>query len=182
MIHLNTSINQYANKIIERKIRYDSTIVEHVCKLLKAQDQKIVLFHKIKESFTMTAEKTSLTIPKGSYTIAYYWKDRPYNAYVWRDGEGNYLGSYFNIVKNTQITGQILSFEDLIIDVLALPNGSCFVLDEDELSEPLDQFEKGTVQQALHSLMNTLDVLLPEIILETEQVYKHEELFYWLKD
>lgn len=73
------------SKIVERKIRYDSTIVEHTCLLLEKQLQSIVLFHEVQYSFTMTAHSASLTIPKGSYTIAYYWEDRPYNLYIWRD-------------------------------------------------------------------------------------------------
>lgn len=90
---------QRGDEIIERKIRYDSIVVDHICMLLKAQNQHVVLFHEIMDSFTMKAGTIKLTIPIGSYTIAYYWKDRPYNLYIWRDNEGNYLGSYFNIVK-----------------------------------------------------------------------------------
>ncbi|QNF30107.1 DUF402 domain-containing protein [Metabacillus sp. KUDC1714] len=122
-------MNKRFGKIIERKIRYDSTIIEHKCLLLKAQNQQIVLFHKIQNSFTMTAEKAKLTIPKGSYTIAHYWIHRPYNVYIWRDNKGNYLGSYFNLARNTFMTDQFVSFEDMIIDIMVLPNGDYFILD-----------------------------------------------------
>lgn len=87
------------SEIIERKIRYDSTVVDHTCLLLEKQLQSIVLFHEVQYSFTMTAHRASLTIPKGSYTIAYYWENRPYNLYIWRDKNGMYVGSYFNVVK-----------------------------------------------------------------------------------
>ncbi|MGM0921400.1 MAG: DUF402 domain-containing protein [Bacillota bacterium] len=167
-------------KIIERKIKYDSEIVEHSCMLLKAKNQNVVLFHKILESFTMTANHTKLTIPRGSYTIAYYWRDRPYNLYIWSDHKGDYLGSYFNIVKNTYITDKVVSFEDLIIDIIVLPNGDCFILDENELPEPLDQFEKGFVQQTLNALTDSVDILLSQLISETDNVYKHEDLIPWL--
>lgn len=182
MINLSTPTFQLGDKIIERKIRYDSVIVEHSCMLLKAQNQNVVLFHKILDSFTMIASQTKLTISKGSYTIAYYWGNRPYNLYIWRDNKGNYLGSYFNIVKNTYMTDNLLSFEDLIIDILILPNGDYFVLDEDELPEPLDQFENGSVQQTLNSLTDSIDILLSQIIRETEEIYKHEELLPWLNN
>ena len=87
------------SEIIERKIRYDSTTVEHTCLLLEKQLRSIVLFHEVQYSFTMNTHDSSLTIPKGSYTIAYYWEDRPYNLYIWRDKNGMYVGSYFNVVK-----------------------------------------------------------------------------------
>lgn len=171
---------QRGDKIIERKIRYDSVVVEHNCKLLEVQNKRVVLFHIIQNSFTMIASQTKLTIPKGSYTIAYYWENRPYNLYIWRDKQGKYLGSYFNIVKNTYMTDELLSFEDLIIDILVLPNGEYLILDEDELPEPLDQFENGFVLQALNSLTESIKVLLPQIISETENTYKHEKLLSWL--
>lgn len=110
-------------EIIERKIRYDGTTVDHACLLIEAQQDKIVLYHEVQYSFTMAANDTKLTIPKGSYTIAYYWANRPYNLYVWRDQDGGYLGSYFNIVKNTYITDQVVCFEDLILDIMVLPSG-----------------------------------------------------------
>ncbi len=63
-----------------------------------------------------------------------------------------YVGSYFNVVKNTQITDELVSFEDLIIDILVLPSGEYFILDEDELPESLEEFEDGYVNEALHVL------------------------------
>ncbi|MFY0781146.1 DUF402 domain-containing protein [Peribacillus simplex] len=171
---------QRGDEILERKTRYDSIVVEHNCMLLKAQNQHVVLFHEIMNSFTMKAGSIKLTIPIGSYTIAYYWKDRPYNLYIWRDNEGNYLGSYFNIVKNTYMTDRLVSFEDLIIDILVLPNGNYFILDEDELPVPLDQFENGSVKQALNSLLNSIDSLLTQTISESVKLYKHYDLLPWL--
>ncbi|MBA9028241.1 putative RNA-binding protein associated with RNAse of E/G family [Peribacillus huizhouensis] len=182
MVNLSFPTIQSGDKIIERKIRYDSVVVEYSCKLLKVQNQNVVLFHIIQESFTMIANQTTLIIPKGSYTIAYYWKDRPYNLYIWRDNKGKYLGSYFNIVKNTYLTDKLVSFEDLIIDIMVLPNGDYFILDEDELPEPLDQFENGSVLQALNSLTDSIDILLSQIISETENTYKHEEVLPWLNN
>ena len=180
MMNLDIPPFQSCDKTIERKIRYDSVVVEHSCMLLKAQKQNVVLFHNIQDPFTMIANQRKLTIPKGSYTIAYYWKDRPYNLYIWRDNKGKYLGSYFNIVKNTYITDKLVSFEDLIIDIMVFPNGDYFILDEDELPDSLDQFENGSVLQTLNSLMKSIDILLPQMISETENTYKHEELLSWL--
>lgn len=158
--------------IIERKIRYDSTVVDHNCRLLKAEGHKIMLLHKIEESFSMMMDLKEVTILKGSYTFAYYWVDKPYNLYFWRDSKGNYLGAYFNIVKNTTVTEKMVTFEDLIIDVLVLPNGDFFILDENELPEPLQQFEDGFVQHALDVLINEIDRLIQNAKVETENLFK----------
>lgn len=173
--------NQYGHNIIERKIRYDSKVVEYNCMLLEAHNEQVVLFHIIQESFTMTANQAKLTIPKGSYTLAYYWENRPYNLYIWRDNHGKYIGSYFNIVKNTWFTNKMVSFEDLIIDIMALPNGDYFILDEDELPEPLEEFENGFVQLALDLLTDSIDILLPKMISDADNTYRHQELLRWSK-
>ncbi|PEJ97531.1 DUF402 domain-containing protein [Bacillus wiedmannii] len=159
-------------EIIERKIRYDGTTIDHACLLIEAQQDKIILYHEVQYSFTMAANNKKLTIPKGSYTVAYYWGNRPYNLYVWRDQDGGYLGSYFNIVKNTCITDEVVSFEDLILDIMILPSGEFFILDEDELPESLEQFEDGYVEKALHTVKNTIQESLPKIISETATLYK----------
>ncbi|NRG28609.1 DUF402 domain-containing protein, partial [Bacillus circulans] len=85
--------------IVERKIRYDSTIEEYQCKLLQSDKRKITLLHQVEKSFEMRKGKQKLVIPKGTYTFAYYWLDQPYNLYFWRDTTGKYLGAYFNIVR-----------------------------------------------------------------------------------
>ncbi|MGE7902852.1 DUF402 domain-containing protein [Peribacillus sp. NPDC094092] len=182
MDNLFTPALQRGDEIIERKIRHDSLVVEYNCLLLKAQNQHVVLFHEIMDSFTMKAGPRKLTIPMGSYTIAHYWKDRPYNLYIWRDNQGNYLGSYFNIVRNTFMEDKLVSFEDLIIDILVLPGGAHFILDEEELPVPLEQYENGSVKLALNSLLDSIDVLLSQIISESERLYNHKDLIPWLNN
>ncbi|MFE4813911.1 DUF402 domain-containing protein [Peribacillus simplex] len=173
---------QRGDEIIERKIRYDSLVVEYNCLLLKAKNQHVVLFHEIMDSFTMKAGPVKLTIPIGSYTIAHYWKDRPYNLYIWRDNQGNYLGSYFNIVRNTYMEDKLVSFEDLIIDILVLPGGAHFILDEEELPVPLEHYESGSVKQALNSLLDSIDILLSQTISDSKKLYKHKDLLPWLNN
>ncbi|WP_445506564.1 DUF402 domain-containing protein [Niallia sp. 03190] len=167
---------QTYKKVIEKKVRYDNKVVEHSCLLLQAEPY-IVLFHKITDSFTMTTvEGKHLTISEGSYTTAFYWKDRSYNVYLWRDSEGNYLGCYFNIVKNTYRTDAIVCFEDLMIDVLVLPNGQVFILDEDELPEPIEQFKNGQVQTALTALIASMDNILAEVFADVDNNFQHKKL------
>lgn len=73
-----------------------------------------------------------------------------------------------------------MCFEDLIIDIMVLPNGEFFILDEDELPEPIEQFENGTVKHALGLLMDSIETILPQAISESDHKFKHIELLYWL--
>ncbi|WP_442857541.1 DUF402 domain-containing protein [Bacillus sp. mrc49] len=181
MVHMSVFAIQRRDEMIERKIRYDSLIVDHHCIRLAADEDEVVLFHEVNDSFTMNTPETELTISKGSYTIAYYWRHRPYNLYIWRNKQGQYVGSYFNMVKNTSILDKLVTFEDLIIDILVLPDGDHFILDEDELPVPLDVFENGSVQQALTDLLGSMDDLLAQTVLQSGHFYKHEDLLSLLR-
>ena len=65
----------------------------------------------------------------------------------------------------------MVSFEDLIIDIMVLPNGEYFILDEDELPEPLGNFEGGYVRKALYGLKEIIQKE-PPIVLETARVQR----------
>lgn len=92
---------------------------------------------------------------------------------IWPDTEGNYLDCSFNIVKNTQITDHLVSFEDLILDIMVLTSGEYFILGEDELHKLLGNLENGYVKEALHTVSNTIQELLPKIIIETATIFKN---------
>ncbi len=173
---------QVGDPVVERKVGYEGNVVEHSCRVLKAGGDEVILFHKVEDAFTMSANESSITIPEGSYTLAYYWKNRAYNVYIWRDHRGVYLGSYFNIVRNTTIKNKVVSFEDLIIDVLVFTDGRAFVLDEEELPVTMEEFENGEVLEDLQSLMESLDRLLPKLTLETRVSFPHDDLLKWLRD
>jgi len=166
--------------VTERKIRYDSGIVEYACVPLDIRKGSAVLFHAIREAFTIEAGSRNIRIPKGSYTTAYYWTDRPYNLYFMRDGEGRALGAYFNIVRNTVITASMVSYEDLIIDCMALPDGEVLILDEHELPEPLDRFENGYVRRALDELTASMRDVLSAVIADSVGIYRHDRFIPWL--
>lgn len=158
------------NNVIERKIRYDGTVAEYNCKPLRVGKNEAVLFYRMEKSVSLHGGEMRLTIPEGSDTFSFYWTDRPYNLYIWRNPEGGYAGSYFNIVRNTHISERAVSYEDLIVDILVLPDGHYCVLDQDELPEPLPQFEQGYVDNVLRSLTGSLGSLLPPFVLETENM------------
>ncbi|RYM05631.1 DUF402 domain-containing protein [Sporolactobacillus sp. THM7-7] len=166
--------NLKRNHFIERKIRYDRTIAEYDCTLLQSSKKQVILLHEMERAFSMPAGREKLTIPVGSFTIAYYWTDKPYNVYTWKDRNGNYLGAYFNIVKNTRITDLAVIFEDLIIDILVRPDGHCFILDENELPAPLDQFENGSVKQVMHTLVDSLDRVLNPLLQKSGEIFKND--------
>jgi predicted RNA-binding protein associated with RNAse of E/G family len=166
-------------KVIERKICYDTSIVEHTCRLLRRDLKQLILLHKIERAFTMMVNQREVIIPKGSYTFAYYWENQPYNLYFWKDEKGNNLGSYFNLVKNTTVTDDMVIFEDLIIDMFVFPNGEFFMLDEHELPEPLNEFENGFVREALVQLTSNMEELIQQAKVDSEWLFTKEGGRVW---
>lgn len=159
--------------VIERAIKYGGQAVEHFCQLLRFQNNEVILHHQVKEAFTLHMQTGLLHIPEGSRTFAYYWLDRPYNAYYWLNPDGNYVGTYLNLVRETSYQTSclplVLSFHDLILDVVSLPDGTTEVLDEDELPAPLHEFENGTVAMHLAELREGLAGMVSYMAEETSK-------------
>lgn len=155
--------------MIERKIRYDGTTADFDCRVVRMKKDSAVLRYIIPERVSVGSVSSSVDLPAGSITFAYYWSKRPYNVYIWRDRRGVWLGAYFNIVRNTRITSTMISYEDLIIDLLVSSDGRARVCDEEELPETLATFEKGTVLATLNELRMGWKKLLAPIISETEK-------------
>lgn len=81
-----------------------------------------------------------VALPAGTVTFGHFWSDRPYNVYHWLDAAtGATIGYYFNLSAETRFEGERLEWRDLAVDVLALPDGSVTVLDEDELPPDLPE-------------------------------------------
>ena len=76
-------------------------------------------------------------LPAGTVSVGHFWADRPYNVYHWLNQAGQTLGYYFNICDQTRVGPGIIEWRDLVVDVLALPDGRLDVLDENELPAAL---------------------------------------------
>lgn len=98
--------------------------------------------------------------------------DQPYNLYFWRDATGKYLGAYFNIVRKNWFQNDMVIYEDLIIDIVVKPNQMYYILDQEELPQPIETFEKGFVQKALQQLLKHKDGILAEVSRETADLFR----------
>ena len=130
-------------KIIEEKKHYDGHIDRVECLLLKESTQEIILLYKISKKYNTR----HFSLPLGTFTIAYYYFDRPYNLYHWISPQGESLGYYINIVKDVYLQKNTLYYSDLIVDISIENDLSHSVLDLDELPCPLEEFEDGKVKK-----------------------------------
>lgn len=79
-------------------------------------------------------------IAPGMLSTEYYWTDRWYNVFRFREPDGTLRNYYCNINQPAQFDGRNLSFVDLDIDVLVAPDFTYQVLDEDEFARHSAQF------------------------------------------
>ena len=146
--------------VLERKIRLDGTTEDFRCEPLALEPGRRAVLRYLLDRDWHVADV--LVVPRGAVTVSHYWTDRPYNVYHWLV-DGRTLACYCNVVAATTIAPDLVTYEDLTVDVLIAPDGTATVLDEDELPPDLDPRHRRTIAQALEAIMSSPRRLLREI-------------------
>ena len=72
------------------------------------------------------------TISRGTRSTEFFWTDRWYNVFRFREPAGELRNFYANVCTPARLSEGVLSFVDLDVDVLVAPDFSYRILDEDE--------------------------------------------------
>jgi protein associated with RNAse G/E len=102
------------------------------------------------------------TIAPGTLSAEYYWTDRWYSIFRFSEPHGALRNFYCNINMPAIFDGEILSFVDLDIDVLVMPDFSYRILDEDEFAVNTARFNypadiQSRAQESLASLIELIE-------------------------
>ena len=157
---------------MERKNRLDGTVEDFLCDRLLIEPGKRAVLR-----YTWTKELhvggTDLVVPRGGFTVSHYWADRPYNVYHFlsapEPGGPRTLAYYCNVIGATAIADDLISYDDLVVDVLIYPSGSAVVLDEEELPADLPSPQRAIINKALEDLTGNSRRLAVEIERETRR-------------
>jgi predicted RNA-binding protein associated with RNAse of E/G family len=153
-------------KVLERKVRLDGTTEDFLCdRLLLDPGKRAVLRYELDRDWNVAGV---LVVPRGTLTISHYWIDRPYNVYHWLSA-GRTIAYYCNVVASTVITEQLVSYDDLVVDVLIDPSGSSLVLDEEDLPVDLAPPRRIVIGRALEELSQSKRIAA-EIERETRRL------------
>lgn len=102
---------------------------EWQARLLTHEDSLVV----VEGVFADEIRHTQLgTIAAGTISTEYYWTDRWYSIFRFREPSGALRNYYCNINQPAEFDGRVLTFIDLDIDVLVAPDFSYRILDEEE--------------------------------------------------
>ncbi len=102
-----------------------------------------------------------LIFRRGDRFVEAHYSDRWYNVLAVHDVDtGNFKGWYCNISRPAIINGSTVSAEDLALDLVVLPSGSQFVLDEDEFAAlDLGSADRASARAALKELQQHAEAL-----------------------
>lgn len=101
-------------------------------------------------------------IAAGTLSTEFYWTDRWYSVFRFREPSGRLRNYYCNVNRPAVFDGDTLSFVDLDIDVLVAPDFSYTVLDEDEFETHAAEFGydealRARVHSALEELLRLIE-------------------------
>jgi protein associated with RNAse G/E len=102
------------------------------------------------------------TIHAGTLSTEFYWTDRWYSVFRFREPSGALRNYYCNVNRPAEFDDGVLSFVDLDIDVLVAPDFSYTVLDEDEFETHAARFGydeslRARVRDSLAELLRLIE-------------------------
>ncbi len=128
--------------------------VRHVWQgVVLAQDAESLLLEAVWEGPGEPAVG-ELRFERGDRFLEYYFVGKSYAIWRIERPTGALKGWYCNISRPLRMEEGMLSFDDLLLDVLVYPDGRCVVLDRDEL------------EQARHSGLSEADTRVAESALD----------------
>jgi predicted RNA-binding protein associated with RNAse of E/G family len=110
-------------------------------------------------------------LPAGTISFGHFWADRHYNVYHWVDASRRTIGFYFNLADRTQISAETLEWRDLVIDVVATPDGRLDVVDEDELPAAVDPEVAAHIADGRAAILGAPARLMAEIEAASSALY-----------
>jgi predicted RNA-binding protein associated with RNAse of E/G family len=111
-------------------------------------------------------------LPAGTVSFGHFWTGRFYNVYHWVDADRRTtIGFYFNLADQTRIAASEIVWRDLVVDVLATPDGRVEVLDEDELPEPLDTEVAAHISDGKTAILGEPARVMTEIETASRALY-----------
>jgi protein associated with RNAse G/E len=147
------------DQITVRVLKYDGAEYRHWNARLARREGSLLV---LDAEFDVDVRHQLLgEIKRGTRTIEYYWRDRWYNVFRFRNDDGQTRLFYCNVNTPPILEGNRLSYIDLDIDILVQPDLSYQLLDLDEFEKHAELFgyDDDTRRQA-HSAVEELAAMI----------------------
>ena len=160
------------NSITEVKTTLAGERKTFACELLQTSTTGAVVLYRMPADHQLE----DILLRKGTLSLGYFWRDKPFNAYHWIDSRLDTVALYFNVSDNTTISAQSIAWRDLVVDILMTPDGRCRVLDEDELPVDIDPGLQHYINHTRDRLCREPLSRLAEYDKLTRQLMNHEQI------
>jgi protein associated with RNAse G/E len=142
-----------------RTYKYDGS--EHrswPAQVLRQEGSLIVLDAKFPEE---VVHNLLGTIASGTHSLEYYWLDRWYNVFRFGHPNGELRNYYCNVNVPPTFDGETLSYVDLDLDILVLPDFSYQILDVEEFERNTKLYDySDEVRRHAHCALDELTELI----------------------
>ncbi len=147
------------NHVTVRKLDANGAeVIQYSAKALSQTESSMIL----EAIFDMDErELHGLKFRRGDRFVETHYSDRWYNVLAVHDVDtGKLKGWYCNITRPAKIEDTAISAQDLALDLVVLPNGSQYVLDEDEFAGlDLGSADRANAKAALQELQQYAEAL-----------------------
>jgi uncharacterized protein len=151
-------------RIVEVKRTFDGEVIEYPAEPLLIEEKRAVLLYRLDEVEVVAGGR--MTLPAGTLSFGYFWLDRPYNVYHFTYA-GDTLVYYINIGRVRSLRQTEVVWDDYAVDVLAFPDGTVEVLDEEEVPETVDESIRAFIAEAKARVLRDLDAIVAAADEET---------------
>lgn len=98
----------------------------------------------------------------GTHSLEYYWLDRWYNVFRFAQPGGELRNYYCNVNVPPTLSGDVLSYVDLDLDILVAPDFSYQILDQEDFEQHALLYDyptdvKTNAKRALDELIELID-------------------------
>lgn len=145
--------------ITVRVLKYDGAEYRRWNGRLERHENSLIVLHA---AFDEEVQHDLLgNISCGTRTIEYYWLDHWYNVFRFLEEDSTTKLFYCNVNVPPTISGGVLSYIDLDIDILVQPDFSYQVLDLEEFAENAARYGYSEqVKRQAHSAVDELVSLI----------------------
>jgi predicted RNA-binding protein associated with RNAse of E/G family len=154
-----------SSRIVEVKRNLDGRVLEFDCKPLLLERTRAVILCELDAPEVVGGG--AIVLPAGTRSYGYFWFDRPYIVYHWLVG-GATLAYYVNVGRLHSIGEAEVVWDDYAVDVLARPDGSVVVLDEDEVPEETTPALRDAIAAATSRILAELESITEAVERETQ--------------
>jgi predicted RNA-binding protein associated with RNAse of E/G family len=154
-----------SSRIVEVKRNLDGRVLEFDCKPLLLERTRAVILCELDAPEVVGGG--AIVLPAGTRSYGYFWFDRPYIVYHWLVG-GATFAYYVNVGRIESIGETEVVWDDYAVDVLARPDGSVVVLDEDEVPEGTSPALRELIAAATSLVLAELDEIVDSVEYETQ--------------